>query len=35
MFERAGFRLDVVEQQARPYTDVLYLARRSPGPRAE
>lgn len=31
MFERAGFRVDVVEQQARPYTDVLYLARRSPG----
>jgi trans-aconitate methyltransferase len=30
MFERAGFRVDVVEQQARPYTDVLYLARRSP-----
>ncbi len=30
MFERAGFRVDVVEQEARPYTDVLYLARRSP-----
>lgn len=30
MFERAGFRVDVVEQQQRPYTDVLYLARRAP-----
>ncbi len=30
MFERAGFRTDVVEMHGRPYTDVLYLARRAP-----
>ncbi len=30
MFERAGFRADVVEMHGRPYTDVLYLARRAP-----
>lgn len=30
MFERAGFRVDVVEMTSRPYTDVLYLARRAP-----
>lgn len=30
MFERAGFRVDVVEMRSRPYTDVLYLARRAP-----
>lgn len=30
MFERAGFRVDVVEMRGRPYTDVLYLARRAP-----
>ncbi len=30
MFERAGFLVDVVEMPRRPYTDVLYLARRAP-----
>lgn len=30
MFERAGFAVDVVEMPRRPYTDVLYLARRRP-----
>lgn len=30
MFERAGFRAEVVEMRRRPYTDVLYLARRAP-----
>ncbi|MEK7861617.1 MAG: hypothetical protein AAB284_09710, partial [Chloroflexota bacterium] len=30
MFERAGFRVEVVEMRRRPYTDVLYLARRAP-----
>ncbi len=30
MFERAGFRAEAVEMKDRPYTDVLYLARRSP-----
>lgn len=30
MFERAGFRMEVIEQDTRPYTDVLYLARRAP-----
>lgn len=30
MFDRAGFRVDVVEMPQRPYTDVLYLARRAP-----
>lgn len=30
MFERAGFRAEAVEMGRRPYTDVLYLARRSP-----
>lgn len=29
-FERAGFRAEAVEMRRRPYTDVLYLARRSP-----
>ncbi len=33
MFERAGFLVDVVEMPRRPYTDVLYLARRAPAPR--
>lgn len=33
MFERAGFLVDVIEMPARPYTDVLYLARKAPGPR--
>lgn len=30
MFERAGFLVDVVEMPSRPYTDVLYLARKAP-----
>jgi 2-polyprenyl-3-methyl-5-hydroxy-6-metoxy-1,4-benzoquinol methylase len=30
MFARAGFTVDVVEMRRRPYTDVLYLARRRP-----
>ncbi len=30
MFQRAGFRTDVIEMRRRPYTDVLYLARRAP-----
>ena len=30
MFERAGFKLEVVEMPKRPYTGVLYLARRAP-----
>ncbi|MDE3112438.1 MAG: class I SAM-dependent methyltransferase [Chloroflexota bacterium] len=30
MFERAGFRAEAVDMRRRPYTDVLYLARRSP-----
>lgn len=30
MFERAGFAVDVVEMPKRPYTDVVYLARRRP-----
>lgn len=30
MFERAGFLVDVVEMPKRPYTDVVYLARRKP-----
>lgn len=30
MFERAGFRAEVIEMQGRPYTDVLYLARKAP-----
>lgn len=30
MFERAGFLVDVVEMHRRPYTDVVYLARRRP-----
>lgn len=34
MFARAGFRLEVVEMPRRPYTDVLYLARRGPTPAA-
>ncbi|HEX9494830.1 MAG TPA: class I SAM-dependent methyltransferase [Candidatus Limnocylindria bacterium] len=33
MFERAGFLVDVIDMPARPYTDVLYLARKAPGPR--
>ncbi|MEK7864115.1 MAG: class I SAM-dependent methyltransferase [Chloroflexota bacterium] len=30
MFERAGFAIDVVEMPHRPYTDVVYLARKAP-----
>jgi 2-polyprenyl-3-methyl-5-hydroxy-6-metoxy-1,4-benzoquinol methylase len=30
MFERAGFLVDAVEMPYRPYTDVLYLARKAP-----
>ncbi|MBI2324017.1 MAG: class I SAM-dependent methyltransferase [Chloroflexi bacterium] len=30
MLERAGFRAEVIEMRRRPYTDVLYLARRAP-----
>ena len=30
MFDRAGFKLDVIEMPNRPYTDVVYLARKAP-----
>jgi 2-polyprenyl-6-hydroxyphenyl methylase/3-demethylubiquinone-9 3-methyltransferase len=30
MFDRAGFLVDVVEMPRRPYTDVVYLARKAP-----
>ena len=30
MFERAGFKVDVIEMPNRPYTDVVYLARKAP-----
>ncbi|MBI2773165.1 MAG: methyltransferase domain-containing protein [Chloroflexi bacterium] len=30
MFQRAGFRAEVIEMPRRPYTDVLYLARKAP-----
>ncbi len=30
MFVRAGFRVDAMEMPDRPYTDVLYLARKAP-----
>ena len=30
MFARAGFVVDVVEMRRRPYTDVVYLARKAP-----
>ena len=33
MFERAGFLVDVIEMPGRPYTDVVYLARKAPAPR--
>ena len=33
MFGRAGFLVDVIEMPGRPYTDVVYLARKAPGPR--
>ena len=32
MFARAGFLVDVVEMPRRPYSDVLYLARKAPPP---
>jgi hypothetical protein len=35
MFERAGFVVEVEEMPRRPYTDVVYLARKAPlGPSA-
>jgi 2-polyprenyl-6-hydroxyphenyl methylase/3-demethylubiquinone-9 3-methyltransferase len=30
MFHRAGFRAEVIEMRRRPYTDVLFLARKAP-----
>jgi hypothetical protein len=30
MFERAGFVVEVEEMPRRPYTDVVYLARKAP-----
>ncbi|HET8570194.1 MAG TPA: class I SAM-dependent methyltransferase [Candidatus Limnocylindria bacterium] len=30
MFERSGFAVDTVEMPSRPYTDVIYLARKRP-----
>jgi hypothetical protein len=30
MFERAGFVVEVEEMPRRPYTDVIYLARKAP-----
>ena len=30
MFTRAGFRVDAIQMRRRPYTDVLYLARKAP-----
>jgi len=33
MFERAGFLVDVIEMPRRPYTDVVYLARKAPATR--
>jgi len=33
MFERAGFLVDVIEMPGRPYTDVVYLARKAPASR--
>ena len=33
MFERAGFLVDVIEMPGRPYTDVVYLARKAPATR--
>ena len=32
MFGRAGFLVDVVEMPRRPYSDVVYLARKAPAP---
>lgn len=33
LFERAGFLVDVIEMPGRPYTDVVYLARKAPATR--
>ena len=33
LFERAGFLVDVIDMPARPYTDVVYLARKAPASR--
>ena len=33
MFERAGFLVDVIEMPGRPYSDVVYLARKAPATR--
>ena len=33
MFQRAGFLVDVIDMPGRPYTDVVYLARRAPATR--
>ncbi len=33
MFERAGFLVDVIDMPGRPYTDVVYLARKAPATR--
>lgn len=33
MFERAGFLVDIIEMPGRPYTDVVYLARKAPAAR--
>ncbi|HEY8806770.1 MAG TPA: class I SAM-dependent methyltransferase [Candidatus Limnocylindria bacterium] len=33
MFERAGFLVDVIEMPGRPYTDIVYLARKAPATR--
>lgn len=33
MFGRAGFLVDVIEMPGRPYTDVVYLARKAPATR--
>jgi len=30
MFQRVGFRVDAISMRRRPYTDVLYLARKAP-----
>ena len=32
MFDRAGFLVDVIEMPGRPYSDVVYLARKAPAP---
>lgn len=33
MFDRAGFLVDVIDMPGRPYTDVVYLARKAPATR--